>query len=370
MGERIPRGFTATASYNLPLQAMNCAARTRVAICVPVRDEFESLPALLESFAQQSVSRDCFIVCLLFDGCADGGETYVQARQPLLDYTLVTARIERQSQASAGRARRAAMALGAQTLAGTRQPGDIELLLSTDADSIPAPDWVEASIKALREADVVAGYIERPDAPATDMHRRVEHYWERLRCLQRTVDPLGHDPAPSHPSQGGASLGFRADIYAALGGFDEVATHEDVRLVTAAREAGHRVRHDRAVRVATSSRVTGRAVDGLADTLRARQATCDMPAVLNPDAALERYRRGAQARRAFHDLEDDTIAFALAERIGRPVNELRTLADDCTSAESFVMRVVPEPTNGEELALDTAEQRLALLETAHGCPNA
>ena len=74
MGERIPRGVTATAAYNLPLQAMNRAARTRVAICVPVRDEFESLPALLESFAQQSVSRDCFIVCLLFDGCADGGE--------------------------------------------------------------------------------------------------------------------------------------------------------------------------------------------------------------------------------------------------------------------------------------------------------
>ena len=114
----------------------------------------------------------------------------------------------------------------------------------------------------------------------------------------------------------------------------------------------------------------GRILRALADTLRARQATCDMPAVLNPDAALERYRRGAQARRAFHDLEDDTIAFALAERIGRPVNELRTLADDCTSAESFVMRLVPEPTNGEELALDTAEQRLALLETAHGCPNA
>ncbi|MBS64399.1 MAG: glycosyl transferase family 2 [Salinisphaera sp.] len=352
-------------------EAMNGAAtRTRIAICVPVRDEFDSLPALLDAFSKQTAARDCFVVCLLFDGCLDGGQTYADARAPLLDYTLVSERIERQTVANAGRARRAAMALGTRTLAETRRGGDIELLLCTDADSVPATDWVETSIHALKHADVVAGYIERPDAPPSDMHRRVERYWERLRCLQRTVDPLGHDPAPSHPSQGGANLGFRADVYAALGGFDDVATHEDVRLVTAARAAGYRVRHDRSVRVATSSRVHGRAVDGLADTLRARQSTRAMPAVQNPDAALARYRLCAQARAAFDGLADAATARTLAERSGRSVAELRAIAGECASAESFVMQLVREPENTEELALDSAEQRLAQLETAHGCPTA
>ena len=127
MHERIPRGF-ATAAPMRSTEAMNGAAtRTRIAICVPVRDEFDSLPALLDAFSKQTAARDCFVVCLLFDGCLDGGQTYADARAPLLDYTLVSERIERQTVANAGRARRAAMALGTRTLAETRRGGDIEL---------------------------------------------------------------------------------------------------------------------------------------------------------------------------------------------------------------------------------------------------
>ena len=370
MGEPVCRGAVPPGARLARPPAMNCATRTRVAICVPVRDERECLPALLDAFSRQHRPRADLVVCLLFDGCDDGGHAYVQARKAELGYRLVSARIERLATARAGRARRAAMALGAKTLARDRQPGDIELLLSTDADSVPAADWVDASIRALEQADVVAGYIERPDAPPMDMHRRVERYWERLRCLQRTVDPLDYDPAPSHPSQGGASLGFRADVYAALGGFDDIATHEDVRLVTAARAAGYRVRHDRGVRVATSSRVHGRAVDGLADTLRARQSCHNMPAVQNPDTALARYRLCAQTRAAFDGIADAATARALAEHSNRSVDELRAIAGECASAESFVMRLVPDPENSEELALDSAEQRLAQLETAYGCPTA
>lgn len=369
MSEGIAHACTPGGAPTLSMHPMT-GLRTRIAVCIPVRDERDGLPALLDAFARQTASRDCFAICLLFDGCDDGGQAYVQARQSQLDYRLTSARIARQPEARAGRARRAAMDLGARLLARTRRPGDIELLLTTDADSIPAPDWIETSIRALEQADVVAGYIERPDAAPAEMHRRVERYWERLRSLQRTVDPLVHDPAPSHHSQGGASLGFRADVYAALGGFADVASHEDVGLVTAARKAGYRIRHDRNVRVATSSRVCGRATDGLADTLRARQATSAMPAVEDPDNALARYRLCAQARQAFDILDDTTIAQALAERAGRDADELRVIAAQCASAEGFVMRIAPEPANAQDLALDIAEQRLALLETAHQCPHA
>lgn len=342
----------------------------RVAVCVPVRDESAYLVALLDAFARQTVPAQAFVLCLLFDGCNDDGEALVAARAPALAYDIVTRRIERAPQANAGRARRAAMALGRSALASARSVRERDmLLLSTDADSIPAPDWVEANARTLAAVDVVAGYIERPDAPAEDVHRRIERYWERLRCLQRTVDPLGHDPAPSHPSQGGASLGFRADVYAALGGFEALASHEDVQIVTAARRAGYRVCHDRGVRVATSSRTDGRASDGLASTLRARQNDSAPPLVQDPDAALQRYRLSAQTRAGFAQLfDDEATARALATATGHGLETLREIATACGNAEAFTMQLVPEPVKTEELALEQAEQRLAFLENAYGCP--
>ncbi|GAB3675672.1 glycosyltransferase [Salinisphaera aquimarina] len=350
-----------------PACATQSLATPKIAVCVPVRDEREHLDALLAGLAKQTAGPQAFVLCLLFDGCEDGGDAFVRERAPMLPYRIVTRRIARAPRADAGRARRAAMALGRRVLnASPSAPADT-LLLSTDADSVPAPDWIETSRAALAEVDIVAGYIERPDAPPQDVHRRVEHYWERLRCLQRTIDPVGHDPAPSHPSQGGASLGFRASVYAALGGFERVAAHEDVRLVTAARAAGYRVRHDRRVRVATSSRLAGRARHGLADTLRARHVETTLPTVEDPSAAAARYDLCAHARRAFTQLADDTVARALAATLALDLDRLREIAADCHNAEAFTMSLVPDNTTQDEIDLDRAEIRLAQLEQHYGC---
>ncbi|WP_353111698.1 glycosyltransferase [Salinisphaera dokdonensis] len=360
---------TPTSAFAPTRVGSDATEQQRIAVCVPVRDESAHLTQLLDAFACQTAAPERFVLCLLFDGCNDDGEARVAARRPSLAFEVIVHRIERAPQANAGRARRAAMALGLSALAGAPDRDDSPgLLLSTDADSVPAPDWVEASAHALASVDVVAGYIERPDAPPQDVHRRVERYWERLRCLQRTVDPLEHDPAPSHPSQGGASLGFRAEVYQALGGFEALASHEDVGLVTAARRAGYRVRHDRTVRVATSSRIDGRASRGLAYTLRQRQTCPTPPAVQDPEAALHRYRVCAEARAAFARLDDDAVAQALATTSRVSMTRLRHLAAESGNAEAFTMYLLPEPEDTEEIALEQAEQRVALLESTYGCP--
>lgn len=343
----------------------------RIAVCVPVRDERAHLPDLLAAFQGQTVPADAFVLCLLFDGDRDGGMDYVRSRAPTLAYEMVTQRLARQPQANAGRARRAAMALGSRTLADASQ----SLLLSTDADTVPDADWVAANARVLQAVDVVAGHIARPDATRFEIHRRLERYWERLRCLQRTIDPVAHDPAPSHACQGGASLGFRASIYAALGGFEPVAAQEDERLVTAARRAGYRVCHHRDVRVATSSRLTGRARRGLADTLRARQASTCLPQVEDPQIAAARFQTSALGRRYFEQ-RDDALLADLAARLGRVPDETEDLAKACGNAEAFSMSVVPEPerdgadaiSNPNSIALPLAETRLAELERDYRCP--
>lgn len=339
-----------------------------VAVCVPVRDERAHLDALFDALAAQTIGAHAFTLCLLFDGCTDGGSALAYARRQQLPFDTRIQRIRRHVDANAGRARRAAMRLGSSALA-THAPG---LLLSTDADSIPAPDWVIRNLESLRSADVVAGYIDRPDALDSEAHRRLERYWERLRCLERTIDPVPHDPAPSHAAQGGASLAFRAGVYTALGGFEAVAAHEDVRLVTAARRAGYRVRHDRRVRVATSSRLDGRARDGLADTLRQRLNDRALPQVENPDRAAERFAHSAFTRLCFARIDDASVRAALAARLDVPASHVADAARHCPNAEAFAMALVPAPTPDTpgDTALEVAEAQLAQLEQRFRCPAA
>ncbi|NHN21588.1 glycosyltransferase, partial [Bacillus amyloliquefaciens] len=73
-----------------------------------------------------------------------------QSRHPV--HVAVT----RGAAANAGIARHAAMALGMAAWGG-----DDTLLLTTDADSWPGTDWLNVTVAALDEADLVAGNVLR-----------------------------------------------------------------------------------------------------------------------------------------------------------------------------------------------------------------
>jgi hypothetical protein len=63
-------------------------------------------------------------------------------------------------------------------------------------------------------------------------------------------------------------MGFRADAYWKVGGFQPLRTKEDVDLVQRFTAAGFRVRHEPKLSVATSARPQGRAPGGFAAHLR------------------------------------------------------------------------------------------------------
>jgi hypothetical protein len=77
-----------------------------------------------------------------------------------------------------------------------------------------------------------------------------------------------HPPGATLGHVHGANLGVRADAYRALGGFDPVPEHEDVRLVARARDRGLRVDATTSLPVVTSGRFAGRTPGGYADHLR------------------------------------------------------------------------------------------------------
>lgn len=328
----------------------------RVAICVPARDEAAALPQLFAAVGRLDRTGVALTLCLLLDSCRDDSAGVARgfaagASLPVLVETLV------QPESNAGRARHAAMCLGVRAIGGAG------LLLTTDADSAPASDWVQVMVAGLHQADVVAGRVVRTVTRPNPLQDRIEGYYDALYGLRRALDPVGWEAAMTHhyasgAYASGANLGLSTEHYHALGGFTPVPTGEDALLVDDAARAGLRVRRDAASVVHTSDRRRGRVAHGLAGSLRALDCGGDEVEVAHPWDAAWQYRRHAAARLAFAD--SDFVA--LADSIGLTTDHVLGVARDCPNAEAFAMRVVPTPPGGmRRVGLALAEQEVAAL---------
>ncbi|MBB5770053.1 hypothetical protein HNP47_000022 [Brevundimonas vesicularis] len=171
--------------------------------------------------------------------------------------------------AHAGAARRAAMSVGLEQL-GDRSNG---VLISTDADTRPPPNWLSANLAAIAAgADLVGGrlVLDEAEAISTDvaaLRQMWDAYWREVRAIEDEIDPSPHDPAPRHGDHTGASLAITAAAYVSAGGVPELPTGEDRALVIAAQAQGGRLVHPLAVWTRVSARTTGRAAGGMAEDM-------------------------------------------------------------------------------------------------------
>ena len=205
-------------------------------------------------------------------------------------------------QRTAGQARRLAMELAAGKL-----PPD-GVLLSTDADGQVAPDWLAANLFHIRQgADAVAGraVLDLADAAAIPaaLHEddaRECAYGALLDEIDHLIDPDPADPWPRHTEHSGASICVTLGAYRRAGGIPPVAVGEDRAFYAALRRIDARIRHAPEVCVTVSGRIDGRAVGGMADTIRRRLVTPDafLDDALEPVAdRVRRARLRAEVRR-------------------------------------------------------------------------
>lgn len=206
---------------------------TAVGVVVPARDEGESIEACVRGVlaALRRLPEDVQpALCVVADRCTD--DTADVASAAVFGWPARV--VANGADATIGEIRD----LGVRHLglAGHR-PAET-WLLSTDADTVVAPDWALRHLHLARHGiHAVAGATE---------------------LLGRTVLPV-------HAY--GANLGVRADAYRAVGGFGAVATGEDQDLWHRLVEAGFRCRYADGPRVLTSSRRQGRAPHGVAALL-------------------------------------------------------------------------------------------------------
>ena len=328
--------------------------RQAIAICVPVRNEAERLSRLFRSLDRLETAQDHRIhVSLLLDGCTDASaaiaSTYRQTSAHHVHLAEASA-----GEPNAGRARGRVMALGSQALSD-----DEGILLTTDADSWPQPNWLRAMVSALDHADVVAGDVVRTGRRPSGQQDRLDRYYGALYALRRRIDPVPWEATTAHHHASGANMGMRIRTYRRLGGFRPVSRAEDALLVDDASRAGLRVRRDAASVVVTSDRRRGRVPQGFAKTLYdlETEGLAEIE-VAHPVDQVWQYRAHSVARRCY----EKSLFDPLTEMIGLSADHLLGVARDCPNSEAFAMRVVPVPPTGmREIGFPAAEAFLATL---------
>ncbi len=225
-------------------------------VVVPARDEQDRIGTCLEALAAQTVGRDRFETILVADACCDRTEPVARETAARLGLTLT---ILQGPGEGSGPARKLGMDAAAERLRSLGRPRG--LIATTDADSEPAPDWLERQLAHLeRGADVIAGAIELAESeqlPTAVLDRRRRDAEARMAAITAV------DADAAHHHFAGASLGVNADVYRQVGGIDSSRALEDEAFADALAIHKIPILRPADVRVRTAVRTDGRAARGL-----------------------------------------------------------------------------------------------------------
>lgn len=222
---------------------------TIISVIVPARDEELLLPAALQALgvARRRVPRACVDITVVADRCTD--------RTAALAAELGAFVVETGA-GNVGAARAAGCAAALQRHSGSAHR---QWLATTDADSRVAPGWLESQLHAARTGyDVFCGTVVLAPADRAEFAAWVKQYFDDAAN------------GTHHGHIHGASLGISAAFHQEVGGFQHLATGEDVDLVHRCARAGAAIAWSTAVPVTTSSRRVARAPGGVAADLAAR----------------------------------------------------------------------------------------------------
>ena len=248
---------------------------------MPARDEEDLIGACLRALAaQKGVAPEEYEVLLVLDRCTDDtgarATEFAAAHPGLRLYPLEG------PGTGSGLARRVGMEAACERLFASRGPDG--LICSTDADTVVAPDWLDAQLRAVREgAKAIGGRIDLDDAgtlPTDVLHGHVENSRLRYEKLLRDPERAGRT---EHWQFSGASLALTAETYRGVGGLRPMESLEDEYLEGVLRKSGVPIERLLSVRVKTSPRLEGRASRGLSRDLSRMYASHRVAAAAGPD---------------------------------------------------------------------------------------
>ncbi len=257
--------------------ASSLPAKVDFAICVPARNEEHILPASLASLID-TVERSGAVgaIVLLINNSADRSW---QVASSMLEasgcnYLLVKVSL-RPAVADAPHARRIALDIGALLVPDGA-------LLTTDADTLVAPNWAAANLRHIRDGtDLVCGSVSIDPQEYTGLPHSVRRCGKVEAAYSAELEQLwqrwtGGDAPSFQIAAMGASLALPTARYRGIGGMPIPPVAEDKALAILARRRDWSIKVASDVTASTSGRLFGRAAGGMGDALRDR-ATHDDP---------------------------------------------------------------------------------------------
>jgi GT2 family glycosyltransferase len=181
-----------------------------LSVIVPVRNGADSLPPLLRSLDEQTLSRERFEVIVVDNDSSDGTAGVAAAH---------SVRVVSEPIANRSRARNR----GAEVATSS-------LYVFTDADCVAEPNWLEHLLACAGQAPLVAGEVELRVSERPNAIERFEALWR-----------FGQGAWVEQGWAATANLLVHAEAFDAIGGFDPSWRHigEDVDFCWRARDAGY-----------------------------------------------------------------------------------------------------------------------------------
>jgi len=206
----------------------------KIGVVIPAHNEEHYLSACLQSIqvAMDNVHGYEVEAIVVLDNCTDQSRFIVQSHQ--INWIEC-------NYACVGKARD----LGIRHLIER----GVTWIACTDADSVVSPDWLLHQIQH-QPTDAICGTVTLDDFSHLSVARQqkyLAHYQDRM----------------NHQHIHGANLSFSAEVYLLVGGFEPISCHEDVSLIEKIKSLSYKITWSNLVRVTTSSRLNGRAPQGL-----------------------------------------------------------------------------------------------------------
>ncbi len=325
----------------LPFHNSSCPpdAELEASVIIPCKNEADHLASTLSALREQQdltgrpLANSRWEILLLVNNSTDDSFAIAQHfknSHPHLSLHIAQCTLP-SDRAHIGYVRKQLMDTACARLLLRRKP--LSLILSTDADTTVAPDWLAQNWQeAERGAGAIGGRISLLPADIDALDDRTKHiqrcddrYRLLISWLEDVCDPQPHDRWPRHHQHFTGSLAVRPEIYQQVGGLPPREYLEDVAFYEALICQDVAFRHSPAVRVHTSARLDGRTPVGLAEQL-SRWKNSPSP-ILVPSVHLMRTVFSLRHRVRIlwnHAQEEDAAAVqTLAAACLTPLEELR-----------------------------------------------
>ncbi len=237
---------------------------------VPAKDEQDHIAECLTGFSRQTdgdghAALSSFEVLLLINNTTDDTLNRALAVRGNLGIHVVSVDLP-PHYAHIGWARRLAMEWGSERLAQNGHPDGI--LVSTDADSQLAPDFVTELMQtfALPDVHAAGAMLLVKEEIDGNVFNDLRHYFSLEKQLrQHAQQHAAFDPVHSHFS--GAGFAVRQRMYAAVGGLSPLPYNEDKYFYQKLLQRDACIKMNDRLIIHTSSRLAGRTEWGMAAQL-------------------------------------------------------------------------------------------------------